>query len=140
MLVTRRHLLRLGTGVLALPWIAPVLAGPDQLSQAELLEEIERRAFRYFWEQASPRTGQVRDRARTTGCEERRMSSIAATGFGLTGLCIAEAWGYAPRPLLLERVRTTLRFLAHQMPHEHGFFYRFVDMEPGQRWGGSELS
>ena len=138
--MTRRHLLRLGAGVLALPWTAPVLAGPARLSQTDLLEEIERRAFRYFWEQASPRTGQVRDRARTTGREERRMSSIAATGFGLTGLCIAEARGYAPRPLLLERVRTTLRFLAHQMPHEHGFFYHFVDMETGQRWGGCELS
>ena len=92
--MTRRHLLRLGAGVLALPWIAPVLAGPARPSRTDLLEEIERRAFRYFWEQASPRTGQVRDRARTTGREDRRMSSIAATGFGLTGLCIAEARGY----------------------------------------------
>lgn len=140
MFVTRRHLLRLGAGALVLPWIAPVLAGAKPLPDTDLLEEIERRAFRYFWEQASPRTGQIRDRARTSGREDRRMSSIAATGFGLTALCLAEARGYAPRAELSDRVRTTLRFLARRMPHRRGFFYHFVDMETGRRWRDCELS
>src|SRR5213593_3474385 len=31
------------------------------------LEDLSRRSFRYFWEQANPHTGLVRDRARTDG-------------------------------------------------------------------------
>src|SRR5262245_24340196 len=57
------------------------------------LEDLEHRAFLYFWEQADPGTGLVRDRARTDGSEmdeqHRHVASIAATGFGLTALCIA---------------------------------------------------
>ncbi len=46
-------------------------------------------------------TGQVRDRARADGSRPRReyrdVASIAATGFGLTGLCIAAERGWLPR-------------------------------------------
>ena len=50
------------------------------------------------------------------------MASIAATGFGLTSLCIGDARGYAPHGEILERVRVTPRFLANQMPTVHGFY------------------
>lgn len=133
--MTRRELLRLGACALALP-----LLPQDARADEDLLDEIERAAFRFFWEQASPTTGQVKDRARAHGPDQHRMSSIAATGFGLTGLCIGERRGYAPPQDVRERVLTTLRFLAHQMPHEHGFFYHFVDMDSAERWDRCELS
>src|SRR5229473_5124239 len=50
----------------------------------QLLEEIEKAGFLFFWEQADPTTGQVRDRALAAGNDTRTVSSIAATGFGLT--------------------------------------------------------
>lgn len=134
--MTRRDLLRLGACALALPLLAAPAAAQDE----ELLDEIERGAFRYFWEHASPTTGQVKDRARAKGPDEHRMSSIAATGFGLTGLCIADRRGYAPARDLRDRVHATLRFLAQEMPHERGFFYHFVDMESAERWNRCELS
>ncbi len=140
MSLTRRHLLKLGASALALPWLSGRGDACEGPSDEALLDEIERAAFLFFWEQASARTGQVKDRARTTGRDDRRMSSIAATGFGLTALCIAHERRYAPRPELQDRVRATLRFLAESMPHEHGFFYHFVDMETGQRWDRCELS
>ena len=46
-----------------------------------ILAEIPRRAALYFFEQADPETGLVRDRARVTGVDDRRIASIAATGF-----------------------------------------------------------
>lgn len=136
--MTRRELLRLGACALALP----LCSGParSEPSDEELLDEVERGAFRFFWEQASPTTGQVKDRALASGQDTRRMSSIAATGFGLTGLCIADRRRYAPAADLRERVHATLRFLAREMPHEHGFFYHFVDMETADRWDRCELS
>src|SRR2546423_12675960 len=58
-----------------------------------LLEDLEQRSFRYFWDQADPQTGLVPDRARMDGSpldeNHRHVASIAATGFGLTALCIA---------------------------------------------------
>ena len=68
------------------------------------------------------------------------MSSIAATGFGLAALCIGDSRGYKSSADIKERVRTTLRFLANQLPNEHGFFYHFVDMNTGARVGKCELS
>ena len=68
------------------------------------------------------------------------MSSIAATGFGLTALCIADRRGYRKTSEIVERTRKTLRFLSQEVHHEHGFFYHFLDMSNGRRWAKCELS
>ncbi len=107
----------------------------------QLMDEIERAAFDFFWTEASAATGQIRDRALATGNDTRRMSSIASTGFGLTALCIGDKRGYGDSAQIKARVITTLDFLANKMPQEHGFFYHFVDIETGARWaGGVEVS
>jgi hypothetical protein len=104
------------------------------------MEEIERAGFLFFWEQADPATGQVKDRALAGGNDTRTVSSIAATGFGLTALCIGEQRSYRPSAEITERVRVTLRFLLNQMPRINGFFYHFVDMNTGSRALNSEVS
>ena len=52
----------------------------------QLLDEIQRGSFRFFWNETNPKTGQIKDRALLNGNDKRTMSSTAATGFGLTGL------------------------------------------------------
>src|SRR6266852_118343 len=106
----------------------------------QLLDEIQRAAFNFFWNEASPITGQVKDRALANGNDSRKMASIAATGFGLTGLCIGDQRAYGRHPEILERVRKTLKFLANDLPNEHGFFYHFIHMDSGKRWEKCELS
>src|ERR1700744_1990370 len=49
-----------------------------------LLDELEGRASFFFSNEASPRTGMVADRPPAAGLSLSRVSSIAATGFGLT--------------------------------------------------------
>src|SRR5258708_1141456 len=74
-----------------------------KISAAEdaFLEDLGRRSYRYFLEQADPGTGLVRDRARADGSQHdethRDVGSIAATGFGLTALCIAAERGWIGR-------------------------------------------
>jgi hypothetical protein len=107
------------------------------------LDDLERQGCLYFWEQASPKTGQVLDRARNDLAgtrDSRRMASIAATGFGLTALCIADRRGYLPHEQIVERVRTTLDWHLNRFPEVHGFFYHFTDIETGERVKGVELS
>ena len=109
----------------------------------EFLDDLQRKACLYFWEQGSPRTGQVLDRARNDlrgGRDLRHMASIASTGFGLTALCIAHRRGYLNRVRVVERVRTTLNWHLNTMPEMHGFFFHFTDIETGERWPGVELS
>jgi hypothetical protein len=150
---TRREMIRkCGIGLLGSPLLAlwnlgktnsPTgsdLGSPYQGTDEQLLDEIQRAAFDFFWNEASPVTGQIKDRALAKGNDSRLMSSIAATGFGLTGLCIAHQRGYGQSADIVKRVQNTLRFLFHQMPHQHGFFYHFVDMNTGKRWETCELS
>jgi hypothetical protein len=107
------------------------------------LDDLIRQGCLYFYEQASPATGQVLDRARNNlngARDPRRMASIAATGFGLTALCIADSRGYIPHDRVVERVRATLEWHLNKMPEVHGFFYHFTDVETGARWDRVELS
>ena len=113
---------------------------PYQGTDEKLLDEIQRTSFDFFWFEASAKTGQVKDRALANGNDTRAMSSIAATGFGLTSLCIGDHRGFGASKEILERVRITLRFLANDLPHEHGFYYHFIHMETGARWEKTELS
>ena len=154
MAVSRREMLRTtGLAALALPglaasgWpfaLARTFDEPSRIlyrgSDHQLLDDIERAAFDYFWNEANPATGQVRDRALLNGGERRRIASIAATGFGLTGLCIGESRGYGKSAAILDRVRQTLRFTKQHLPHEHGFYYHFIDMETAKRAWNCELS
>ena len=148
-LVTRRVLLGkagaiAAAALLAKPMhgLAPQAAKPYRPSPEEdaLLEQLTRRGCAFFWEQASPNTGQVLDRARAAGPEKRRMASIAATGFGLAALCIADSRGYYPHIQIVERVRRTLRFHWTTLPQVHGFYFHFSDAETGITARGSELS
>jgi hypothetical protein len=107
------------------------------------LDDLERQGCLYFWEQGSPGTGQILDRARNDlggARDPRRMASIASTGFGLTALCIADRRGYLPHAQIVERVRTTLHWHLNKLPEVHGFFYHFTDIETGKRVSGVELS
>ncbi len=113
---------------------------PFEGTDDQLLDEIQRRGFAFFWNEASPNTGQVKDRALARGGDTRMMASIAATGFGLTALCIGDRRGFGKSPEIADRVRRTLRFLANDLHHEHGFYFHFIHMEDGQRWDKCELS
>ena len=63
------------------------------LEEDRFLEQLERACFQYFWDEANPYTGLVKDRSQANGSDSRNVASIAATGFGLTGLCIADHRG-----------------------------------------------
>jgi hypothetical protein len=108
------------------------------------LEDLERRQFRYFWEQADPNTGLVADRARTDGApldeNHRNVASIAATGFGLTAICIGAEQQWISRDEAKERVRATLRFFSARAEQFHGWFYHWLDARTGVRRWDSEVS
>jgi hypothetical protein len=107
------------------------------------LADLEERTFRFFWDTANPDNGLVPDRYPTPS-----YSSIAAVGFGLTAYPIGVERGYVTRDAARLRVLATLRFLRDAPQNEsargvagyRGFFYHFLDMKTGERFGDAELS
>jgi hypothetical protein len=112
---------------------------PDRASE-KLLDEMERRSCRYFYDMGDPDTGLIRDRASGHEPYAASVSSIAATGFGLSALAIGVGRGYLDRNLCRARVVATLRFLCDRAEQEHGFFYHFMDSDTGKRIWKSEAS
>jgi hypothetical protein len=110
------------------------------LADDQFLEELERLNFKYFWEQTSSQTGLTKDRCNVLANDTTVVASIAATGFGLTALCIGQKRGFVSLKDARERALLTLRFLWKKMPTHRGFFYHFADFNTGERVWDSEVS
>lgn len=147
---SRRALLLGGVSLYAasaMPALAyPVATQKGRIGQHQVdpvIDDVQARTFRYFWEKADPHTGLVPDRYPSPSA-----ASVAAVGFALTAYPIGAERGYVSRHEAAQRVLTTLRFLyrAPQGPQprgttgHRGFFYHFLEMKTGQRCGHSELS
>jgi hypothetical protein len=122
-------------GPVSLSGLAPLSPDDDWF-----LNELEIANFSYFWEQASSKTGMVKDRCHVGSNDDGIVASIAATGFGLTALCIGEQRGLVSSSDALERVFVALRFLWKKLPNHRGFFYHFANINNGERVWDSEVS
>jgi hypothetical protein len=108
-----------------------IAALPDD----EFLDLISRKAFAYFWNEAGAKTGLVKDRSISDF-----LSSIAATGFGLAALCVADSRDWITHDQAYQRVNKTLTSLRDTASHVNGFFYHFIDLDTGERVWDSEVS
>jgi len=112
-------------------------------SDSGLLTDIEQRTFEFFWERVNHRNGLMPDRwPAPSPC------SITATGFALTAWPIGVERGWITRDQARDITLLALRFM-DQLPQGEqpsgtsgyrGFFYHFLDVETGLRFGQSELS
>ncbi len=138
--MTRRSLLTLPAAAVALRAASAKISKEDD----QLLEDLSRRSFQYFWEYTDPDTGMTAGRAKADGTpydpNRRDIGSIAVTGFGLAGLCIAAERGWVKTHEARTRVRNGLRFFAEHAPQEHGWFFHWMNIREGRRTGVLENS
>lgn len=113
---------------------------PFDATETALVEDLQRRSFRFFDEQTDPVSGLTKDRAPANGGRSDAPASIAATGFALTAWCIADQRGWLPTGEARRRVLTTLAFVLERVPHEHGWIYHFLDARTGRRAWECEAS
>lgn len=106
----------------------------------QFLDQLERANFLFFWEQADPQTGLIKDRCNVRTNDQGIVASVASVGFGLTAICIADRRGYIGHDDARLRVVKTLSFLWHKLPTHRGFFYHFANMNTGERVWDSEVS
>ena len=130
-------------GAAALGVAAPAVAAAKRQRKVDLIDDIQHRGFRLFWERASPANGLMPDRWPTPS-----FASIAATGFALTAYPIGVERGWITRAQARDRTLATLRFFWNAPQGDapsgtaghKGFFYHFLDMERGLRFRQNELS
>src|SRR6202030_3881297 len=87
-----------------------------------------------------PSTGLVKDRSKANSSDNGVVANIAATGFGLTALCIGVKRGWVSYANARERVVITLGFLARKMPTHRGFFFHWANTNTGERIWDAEVS
>ena len=119
---------------------SPEPAAALSAADHDFLEELQKAQFLYFWEQADPKTGLVKDHCDVRSGDKSVVASIAATGFGLTALCIAHKRGFASSSDLRSRALATLNFLWREMPNHRGFFYHWANLHNGERVWDAEVS
>ncbi len=106
------------------------------LDDVGLLDAVAHETFDYFWYEANPDNGLIKDRSTLDS-----PSSIAAVGFGLAAIPIGIDRGWITYNQGYERALVTLRTFAEGgVQGQNGFFYHFVDMETGERVWSSEVS
>jgi beta-glucosidase len=110
------------------------------------LEDMSKRAFRYLWDRTNPANGLTLDRSPADGSDRKsdhrsyNVASIAASGFALSGLCIAADRGWVTPQQAKDRARNALDYFANRSNHDNGWFYHFVDYNTGERRFNSEVS
>jgi hypothetical protein len=129
--------------ILALTLLAIGAADVRAQTTAALLDTVQHSSFLYFWSEANPATGLIKDRS-TSGSA----ASIAAVGFGLSSICVGIDHGWVSREAGRDRVLTTLQTFwtepqgsgANGFIGYKGLFYHFLNMTTAVRTGDCELS
>jgi hypothetical protein len=120
-----------------------------QITETALLDTVQYTAFRFFWDEANPSNGLIRDRATIGSSSYIALvpSSIASCGFGLSAICIGVDHGWVPRATAADRVVTMLRTFwngpqgsGSNYIGAYGLFYHMLDMTTAKRTWNSELS
>ena len=147
----RRQMLAGVAGGMAAAALAPRLAAQD--GGAALIADIEARTFRYFHATVNPANGLVPDRwpsqaVASPAFASPAFASIAAVGFALNAWPIGVERGWITRAEARALTLAALRFFDRApsgagetgVSGHRGFFYHFLDMNTGLRFGGCELS
>lgn len=106
--------------------MAPVRRG---LNDSELLDEVQRNTFRYFWDFAHPVSGLAYER---TDFYHARpdTAAVGGSGFGLMAILTGIERGFVTRDEAAERVLKIVRFLINA-PSYHGAYAHWINGATG---------
>lgn len=109
-----------------LSMLAGLCFGAFTSDDEKLLDEISEASFNFFWKEANPDSGLVRDRTGKDVC------SVASLGFGLAALPIGVERGYVKFKQAEGRALNALRTLEKSNAQYKGIFCHFIDFNTGK--------
>jgi hypothetical protein len=108
-------------------WSNPVNGHSDALNQDQLLTEVQRAGFDYFYLYAHPTSGLARASVR----KNPDMCAIGASGMGFFNLGVGIERGFITRSEGAEQALKELKFLSGKAERFHGAFPHFINGETG---------
>ena len=105
-----------------------------QLSDEQLLDLVQERTFRYFWDGAHPASGLARERYHVDGDDSQRDSHIVTTGgsgFGVMAILVGIERGFITREAGVDRLEQIIQFLS-QADRFHGVWPHWLNGDTGR--------
>jgi hypothetical protein len=96
------------------------------MGDEELLEELQKQTFRFFWDGAEPVSGLARDRNRQDGDTADNLVAVGGAGFGVMALVVAVERGWVSRAAATTRLSRMLDALEKAVRY-HGVYPHFLD-------------
>jgi hypothetical protein len=102
-----------------------------QLSDKELLTEVQRQTFKYFWDFAHPVSGLARERNNSVRLPDHGVVTIGGSGFGVMALIVGVERQFITRSQAVERMLKILLFL-DTADHFHGIWPHWMNGATGE--------
>jgi hypothetical protein len=96
-----------------------------------LLDLVQRRTLRYFWDFAHPTCGLARERSNVTPNYGLETVTTGGSGFGAMAIIVGVARGWIGRAEAVDRLWTMARFLLKADSY-HGIFPHFLNGDTGK--------
>jgi hypothetical protein len=104
---------------------------PVDLDDDALLELVQRRTFRYFWDFAHPVSGLARERSNVAFGYGPEVITTGGSGFGVMAIVIGAERGWISREDAVARLLQMARFLQRADSY-HGILPHFLNGETGR--------
>ncbi|HOP12944.1 MAG TPA: glucoamylase family protein [Lentimicrobium sp.] len=101
------------------------------LSDDELLDEVQRQTFRYFWDFAHPVSGMARERSNRAYNYGDEVVTTGGTGFGIMATVVAVHRGWITRDTAARHLLKMVKFLAKADSY-HGVFPHWLHGNTGK--------
>jgi hypothetical protein len=98
-----------------------------EIPDEELLTQVQRQTFRYFWDFGHPVSGLARER-NTSG----ELVTIGGSGFGIMSILVGMERGFISREEGVERLETITRFLENKAQRFHGAWSHWLHGTTGE--------
>ncbi|WP_181305788.1 glucoamylase family protein [Rufibacter sp. XAAS-G3-1] len=107
------------------------LQRPQNLSDEQLLDLVQKQTFKYFWDFGHPVSGMARERSNTSFDYGNEVVTTGGTGFGVMAIIVAAERGWITRQQAAERTLKIVNFL-WKADMFHGVFPHWLNGETGK--------
>lgn len=105
-------------------------AGNSRLSDSALLDLLQQKTFKYFWDFAHPVSGMARERSNVAYDYGDEVVTTGGTGFGVMAMIVAADRKWLPRDTIAARLLKMIRFLSKANSY-HGVFPHWMNGSTG---------
>lgn len=103
---------------------------PRNLSDEQLLDQVQRQTFKYFWDFGHPVSGMARERSNRSYDYGDEVVTTGGTGFGIMAIIVAAERGWITRAQAAARISKIVNFL-WKADMYHGAFPHWLNGETG---------